>query len=159
MESGIYLKFIEYCDGLAGNITAMAIEAESRSTDKKQRPCYRLRINSMHDQNVHFSTLVHELAHLYLGHLGSDAYLNIPDRSLLEHRERELEAESLAYVVCRRAGVQCDPESYLANYIRVGNPCDGIDIYSVMRTAGALEGLLGTRFASQLLLSTAISNM
>ena len=142
-KSGIYLRFIEYGDGLAGSISATALEADSQSTDKKQRPCYRLRVNSMHDPNVQFSTLVHELAHLFLGHLGSDTYLKISDRSFLEYRERELEAESLAYVVCRRAGVEPDSESYLMNFLGKDFQANHVDVYTVMKTAGAVESLLG----------------
>lgn len=117
-KSGIYLRFIGYGDGLAGHISVGTLEAESQSTDKKERPTYRLRINSMHDPNVQFATLVHELAHLFLGHLGMEAYLKIQDRSFLDNSEQELEAESVAYLVCRRAGVQLDSESYLHNFLR-----------------------------------------
>jgi hypothetical protein len=116
---------------------------EEQSTDRKKRPSYRLRINAKHEPNVQFTTLAHELAHLYLGHLGSDSFLKIPDRPYLDHAGRELEAESVAYLVCHRANVQFDPESYLAKYVREGNPTDQIDVYAIMRAAGQVEAALG----------------
>lgn len=72
---GIYVAFIDYGDGLAGHIAAEGLTVEQQSPDRKKRPSYRIRINARHEPNVQFATLVHELAHLYLGHMGYDGSL------------------------------------------------------------------------------------
>lgn len=104
---------------------------------------YRMNVNKNHAPNVQFATLAHELAHLYLGHLGRDAYLSIPDRPTQTHQQRELEAESTAYIVCARNGVDNKSESYLANYVKQDTTTEQLDMYQIMRAAGQVESLLG----------------
>jgi antirestriction protein ArdC len=61
----------------------------------------------------------------------------------MNHDQRELEAESVAFIVCSRNGVKSKSESYLANYVNQNNTVEQIDIYQVMRAAGQVETLLG----------------
>ena len=140
---GIYVAFLDYGDGHAGHIAADGLTVESQSLDRKKRPSYRIRINGRHESNVQFSTLVHELAHLYLGHLGYDGYLKIPDRSFLERAVREIEAESVSYLVCRRANVHSEAEKYLASFLRADTSVEQVDTYAVMRAAGHVETAMG----------------
>jgi hypothetical protein len=145
-RQGIELKLIEYGDAHAGNIQAAqkkeGTEIIERSTDAKQRPAYQIRVNSKHDPNVQFVTLTHELAHLYLGHLGADKYLKIGDRSSLTHEQVELEAESVAYLVCKRSDVESMSEAYLSNYVKANTTTGNIDFYMIMKAAGQIETVL-----------------
>lgn len=61
----------------------------------------------------------------------------------MNEAQRELEAESVAYLVCARNGVTSKSETYLANYVTENTTVDHIDIYQVMRAAGQIEALLG----------------
>jgi hypothetical protein len=114
-----------------------------RSAKPGEASSYRININKNHEPNVQFSTLTHELAHLYLGHLGRDSYLSIPDRPKQTHEQKELEAESTAYIVCTRNGVTSKSESYLANYVRQDTTTEQLDMYQIMRAAGQVETILG----------------
>lgn len=87
--------------------------------------------------------MAHELGHLFLGHLGKDKYLNVPERPPLQHSQRELEAESVSYIVCTRNGVLSKSESYLADHVKDDTTVEQIDLYQVMRAAGQVEALLG----------------
>jgi len=107
-SQGIHVTRVDYGDALAGKV-----EVRRRSTAKKERPDYRIWINKNHDSNVEFVTLVHELGHLYLGHQGPDKHLSIEARPKIDHQQRELEAESLAYLVCKRRGVISKSETYV----------------------------------------------
>jgi hypothetical protein len=111
-NQGIQVQRLDYGDGKAG-----PIEVLRRSTAKKDRPIYQVRVNRKHSFAVEFVTLVHELGHLFLGHLGPDEYLKIAQRPALKQAEEGLEAESLAYLVCKRHGVAFESESYLADYV------------------------------------------
>ena len=42
---------------------------------------------------------------LFRGHLGPDEYLRVVERRPIGHAQEELKAESLAYLVCNRQGV------------------------------------------------------
>jgi hypothetical protein len=143
-SKGIYAKHMDTGDAHAGFICA------KRSDDKKVRPDYQLRINGNHEPATQFVTLTHELGHLYLGHLGEDKYLKIPDRSQLKHASREVEAESVAYLVCKRHGVASKSESYLADFVVANTTTDSLDLENLLKAAGQVETALGiaaqTRF-------------
>ncbi|HOQ48155.1 MAG TPA: hypothetical protein PK157_22805, partial [Bryobacteraceae bacterium] len=68
----------------------------------------------------------------------------------LDHRQEELEAESVAYLVCARNNVESASETYLKDYVDHNTTVDQIDVYQVMRATGQVEVLLGltahTRF-------------
>ena len=102
-----------------------------------------MKINRNHGAAAKFVTLCHELAHLTLGHLGADKKIRIPDRSNLKHAEEELEAESVAYLVCARNDIQSDSQKYLASYVSDNTSVANLDIYQIMRAAGQVETLLG----------------
>jgi IrrE N-terminal-like domain len=125
----------------AGDAAAGAIRVVRTSSKAPAR--YRLEINPNHPPPVQFATLAHELAHLFLGHLGDDSALNVPPRPRMAKAQRELEAESVAYLVCARNGVASKSESYLKDYVSEHTSIGDIDIYQVMRAAGQIEALLG----------------
>lgn len=114
-----------------------------RASGNKEATQYRMHINRNHSAAVQFTTLAHELGHLFLGHLGPDRKLNVPERPSLDHGQRELEAESVSYLVCKRNGVKSKSETYLANYVSANTTIDHLDLYQVIRAAGQVESLLG----------------
>lgn len=135
---GIHVERIPYGDGNAGHI-----EVVKRSDRKDDKPDYQVRINATHPLNVQFVTLVHELGHLFLGHLGPDAHLKIAQRQPLKHPQKELEAESLAYLVCKRHGVASKSESYLADYVAANTTVGSLDLDTLLKAAGQVETVLG----------------
>jgi hypothetical protein len=144
-SKGIDLQFIAYGDGLAGFVAAgeaMPLAVVRQSKSEKEKPDYRVRVNARHGPNVQFATLAHELAHLYLGHLGKDRYLGIPGRSEVKHDQRELEAEAVSYLVCLRNGVSSRAEQYLADYVRRQTTVDAMDLDAILRSAGQIEAVL-----------------
>lgn len=126
-----------------GDNKAGLIRVVTRAGTSKDFTHYQIHLNRNHDVSVKFATLAHELGHLFLGHLGPDKMLNVPDRPRMDHSQRELEAESVAYLVCARNGVSCKSEQYLADYVLQHTTIDDIDLYQVMRAAGQIETLLG----------------
>ena len=84
---------------------------------------YDLVINARQGREAQYATIVHELAHLYCGHLGTPNDQWWPDRRGLRHDIQELEAESVTYMVCLRSGIDNPSEQYLAGY--VGQPQNG----------------------------------
>ena len=128
----------------AGDRKAGAIRVFSRPKDtkSKQPTVYQIQVNRNHFPAVQFATLAHELGHLFLGHLGPDKILKVPRRPGMDLTQRELEAESVAYLVCARNEVTSKSETYLKDYVAPGTTIDHIDIYQIMRAAGQVETLL-----------------
>lgn len=142
---GIMTADIDAGDGKAG-----AIRAVYRTTKSSETPHYQVFLNRNHPPAVQFATIAHELAHLFLGHLGGDKVLSVPDRPIRDRKMRELEAESVSFLVSARSGVTSKAEAYLSACVEADTSVDDIDIYQVMRAAGQVETMLGlvmnTRF-------------
>jgi hypothetical protein len=133
-----------------GNGEAGSIRVVRRAKSAKARTVYKMLINRNHNLATRFVTLAHELGHLCLGHLGPDNALAVPKRQPLTLAEQELEAESVAFIVAGRNGVESRSQTYLAGFVQNATTIDDLDVYQVMRAAGRVETLLGlithTRF-------------
>ena len=136
-------KHIEWRWIDAGDQSAGSIRVLQRGVKPKDPTSYRIHINRNHTPAVQFTTLAHELSHLFLGHLGPDKVLNVPERPKMTHEQHELEAESVAYLVCARNNVASKSETYLKDYITNHTTIDDLDLYQVMRAAGQVEAVLG----------------
>ncbi len=122
-------------DGQAGWIRLLA-----RSKNDKGKNVYQLAYNRNHAAPTRFVTVAHELAHLYLGHLGADNGRRVPDRRHTHHELMEVEAEMAAYLVAMRNGLEPRSESYLSNY---KGAFEDLNLYAVTRTANAVETAMG----------------
>lgn len=131
----IDLVALDAGDGQAGWIRLLAM-----SNAKTRKNLYRLAINRNHPPSTRFVTVAHELAHLFLGHLGADNGRRVPDRSEIPHALKEVEAEMAAYLVAMRNGLQPKSESYLAHY---KGAFGDLNLYAVTRAANAIETAMG----------------
>jgi hypothetical protein len=100
---------------------------------------YDVLFNKSSSTEARYATIAHELAHLYCGHLGSPNVKWWPDRRGLDLTNRELEAESAAFLVCARLGIDNPSEKYLANYFGANPEVPKISIDAVMKSAGLIE--------------------
>jgi hypothetical protein len=100
---------------------------------------YGLLLNSKHSAEAKYATLVHELAHLYCGHLGSPNNTWWPDRRGLPHKTCEFEAESVCYLVCKRLGIDNPSDQYLAGYMKEKAETPSMSLDCVMKAAGLIE--------------------
>jgi hypothetical protein len=137
-KMGIEILLNDVGDRLGGYIRLV-----KRAKDAKEYSHYRLALNRNHAPTLQYATLAHELAHLFLGHLGKDAKLRISKRQGLEHAQKELEAESVAYLVCNRQGIQRKAETYLAHFITSSTRAEHLDVYQIVRTISRVEELIG----------------
>ena len=126
-----------------GDAKAGSIRVILRGSKPKEASLYAMQVNHNHKAPAQFATIAHELGHLFLGHLGPDRVLNIPERPRLTHSQEELEAESVSYLVCGRNGVQSKSQTYLAHFVSSNTTIEHLDFYQVMRAAGQVETLLG----------------
>ncbi len=80
----------------------------------------------------------------FLGHLSRpDKSLKISQRPPLKHAQEELEAESLAYLVCQRHGVESKSQSYLADDVLAKTTVGALDLDTLIKAAGQVEMALG----------------
>jgi hypothetical protein len=100
---------------------------------------FELLLNSGLSAEARYGTLIHELAHLYCGHLGTPNGRWWPDRQKLSHTVREFEAESVSYLVCGRLGIDTASDQYLAAYVRKCPATPPISLDRVMKSVWLLE--------------------
>ena len=138
-KAGIRTAFFDAGDRQAGSMQRLRLRL---GQDDQEEERFQVNLNRSHDAPTQFATLIHELGHLYLGHLGSSKKMKIPKRPQLTHAQEELEAESVSYILCERAGVKSKSKKYLSNFVEEHTTIEDIDIYQVMRAAGQVESLL-----------------
>lgn len=130
----IYIIPISHGDSNAGHV-----KQTKDFGDPTQKNTYELGLNANHAQNIQFVTLLHELAHIYLGHCGNDKNRGIKNRRWVDINTQEVEAETVAYIVAKRSSVKPRSEKYLEKY-QIG--FDNLDIHTVLQAAGQIEKLL-----------------
>jgi len=100
---------------------------------------YELVLNSSLSPEAQYATLVHELAHLYCGHLGSPGKKFWPSRRGLDHVIREFEAEAASHLVCQRLDIDSPSDQYMAGYLKSEERLPEISLELVMKVAGDIE--------------------
>ncbi len=105
----------------------------------KLKALYVMLVNQNLEQAARYATLVHELGHLYCGHLGTPDDTWWPDRVRTGPREAEFEAESVAWLVCERVGIRNPSAEYLSAYLKDGRDVPEISIEAVFKAAGYIE--------------------
>ncbi len=112
----------------------------SDSVKGKTNSAFIISINSKSTKASQFHTLCHELGHLFCRHL---YYYRSKERHLTI-QQREFEAETVAWLVCKRRGIYNPSEAYLSTYASNGNiPVCSTDI--ILKAVTKIESLLTTR--------------
>ena len=102
---------------------------------------YELLLNGNLSREARYATLVHELGHLYCGHLGTPEPKWWPDRRGLPIKIEEFEAESVCYLVCARLGIENLSAEYLAGYVRDCATTLPISLDAVMKSSWLIENM------------------
>ena len=96
-----------------------------------------------------FVTVLHELAHLYCGHLGTPNPKWWPDRQGLSHEIQEIEAESAAYIICGRLGIDNPSDKYLSGFINSEKETPEISLDCILKATGLIEQMCGKNLKSR----------
>jgi hypothetical protein len=101
---------------------------------------FKVKVNSLYRINEKFSTLIHELAHIYCGHVGSTKESWWESRQgILSKEAREIEAESVSYLVCVRNGLETTSHEYLSGYIKEDKELPNISLETILTVANHIE--------------------
>jgi hypothetical protein len=131
----IEILWVDKGDGAAGSMTRTQVVVKG-----KTRAHWTVRMNQNHDPQTQFVTLAHELAHMFLGHLGGDDTQSIKARRGLGHDLEEVEAEAVAWVVAHRNGLKPKSEAYLDRYKAAFK---GLEVGTILKAANAVETAMG----------------
>lgn len=107
-------------------------------------------LNTKKSIEENFVVIIHELAHLFLGHTGheflilknnSDKKMKLKNRPYLGRSMQELEAETIAFLIANRHGLTTQSAEYLAGYIHNENDLKNFNYETVVHIADKIERL------------------
>ncbi len=105
---------------------------------------FLISINREQTPEAKFHTLCHELGHLFCRHL----YYETKNERNLTHKEQEFEAETVAWLVCKRHGIDNPSEKYLATYSTNGIiPRCSIDM--MLKAVTEIEKMLASKMVAK----------
>jgi hypothetical protein len=112
-----------------------------QATLRIRDPLFKVRITLREDLDdaAAYAILCHELAHVFLGHVGACRNADWPYRAALSNPIAEIEAEATAHIVCRRAGLETRSAQYLANYFNGETDLESVSLDLISRVAGRIE--------------------
>jgi hypothetical protein len=134
-EDDVEVRFVSMGSQQAGD--AQAIVAKMDKFNKVTAFRWVVRINSQLNEGAQLTTLIHELAHIYLGHLGWSGK-KWPYRGLKRRDVREFEAEAVSFIVGNRYGLKTASAEYLHGYVE-GDTIEHVSFSAVARAAGRIE--------------------
>jgi hypothetical protein len=124
--------------GSGGYLDVTVVTTPQTATQRVKRR-YELLLNGNLQREARYATLVHELGHLYCGHLGTPEPKWWPDRRGLPLEIMEFEAESVCYLACTRLGIENPSAEYLATYVRDYEATPPISLDAVMKSSWLIE--------------------
>ena len=98
-------------------------------------------LNANLSNETNYATLTHELGHLYCGHVGTPNVRWWPSRRGLGRNVEEFEAESVSYLVCRRADLDTPAAEYLHGYLNANEVVPAISLDVVFKASQRIESM------------------
>ena len=119
----------------------------------RQGSTRNISINEQLSATERFVTLLHELGHLFCGHLGPFSDNNLlmeefgwPDRRHLPHAAMEIEAELVGWWMADREGLTTGSPLYLRPYLeQAGEAVTQVDLDSVTQAVARARAYLGDK--------------
>ena len=137
----ILVELVAFGTLRAGTAAKLMTNQGGEAERDREEGRYRVRIARSLTLAQCYTTLAHELAHIYCGHLGSYKNDSWPNRQgHLTGSQEELEAEAAAFIIAGRAGIDLASDKYLAEHVNEGD-LDAISIDRVIRAASRIENL------------------
>lgn len=146
MSDGVRYCLADHCPASAGYIEVDTNKIEEIIVRNKKeisvRILYNLVVNRSHSQETKFATVLHELGHLYCGHLGTPNSKWWNDRHYVRQNVMEFEAESVCWLICERMGIKNPSAEYLSGYLDNHDEIPDISIDAVLKSVGIIETMI-----------------
>ena len=140
------LQGIAVCETMLGHDTkgtpdriTPALRKQYKDLNIQKDTSYLIHLNKTHRLEEKYTSLAHELGHIFCGHLGIDRYAWWPEREDLNVSSEEIEAGCVAYLVSRRKGLQACSEKYLPNCVRANQEIPAFSLNAVLHAVSYVE--------------------
>jgi len=131
--------------GMASRITP-ALRKQYQALDLQKDTSYLILIDRTHSLEDRYSSLIHELGHIFCSHLGIDRHAWWPEREDLNIHGEEIESDATAYLICARLGLQVSSAKHLSNYIETNPALPVFSLNAVLQSVGYLEDMGKSRW-------------
>jgi len=145
----IYNRIIMNCSKENILLREEVMHKSSAGFAKHKNGIFSITINSSYSVNEKYSTLIHELAHIFCGHLGVNEQSWWKNRESIDTTIAEIEAESISFLVCKRIGLETTSEAYLSNYISKHSQIPPISFDSILTISLHIEKMSNDGFLSK----------
>ena len=137
----------KYGTGRAGQISSVSGKKLIRKYQKdyyRSLARYEMVVNSQHTLTTRFATMLHELGHLYCGHMGTPNSKWWKDRRRfnLSLESMEFEAESVCWLICERLGIENPSAKYLESYTNENGEIPNVSVDTILKASGSIESLI-----------------
>ena len=145
-DSHLYSLLNENCWAHSIQVEESDIVDSAAGYVRRKNNTFVITLNSKWDVKVKFSTLIHELGHIFSGHLGilEDSFWDA--RHSLSQNIIEIEAESISFLTCNRIGLTTNSHEYLSQYISKDKEIPNISLDTILTVSGYIEQMLSATF-------------
>jgi hypothetical protein len=123
-----------------------ALRKQHQDIDLQNDTSYLILIDRTQPLEGRYSSLAHELGHIFCSHLGIDRHAWWPEREDLNIRGEEIESDSAAYLVCKRLGLRASSDRHLSNYIEMNHELPVFSLNAVLQSVSYLEDMGKSRW-------------
>jgi len=143
----IIYREAKYGTGRAGQISLVSgkkLTRKYKNTEYRSKARYGMVVNAQHTPTTRFATMLHELGHLYCGHIGTPNSKWWKDRRRfnLSLESMEFEAESVCWLICERLGIENPSAEYLDGYINENGEIPNVSVDTILKATGSIESLI-----------------
>ena len=125
-----------------------ALRKKFQDLNLKKDTNYLILIDKTQNLEDRYASLSYELGHIFCSHLGIDRHAWWPERRDLDISGEEIEADAVAYLVCRRSGFHAGSQNYLLNYSEDYPEIPFFSINAVIQAVGYIENMGRHRWKS-----------
>lgn len=146
-SDGVYVEFADFGSSLGVFIRRedqfRVINMRLQESIKQVKSYYSIVVNSNLSDTEAYASILHELGHMYCGHLNSDSgrikWLPARGNIGLTKEQVEFEAETVCYLVCERLGIENPSVEYLSGYLNYNGEIPNVSIDCIMKAVGTIE--------------------
>lgn len=107
---------------------------------------YLVLLHKEHRLENRYAALLKEMGHIFCGHKGVDRNAWWPDRHKCNPSVGKIEAESVAFLVCRRSGLTSNADLCLASYRDTEQNMPAFSLNSILQATNYIEEMGRTRW-------------
>ena len=123
-----------------------SVRKKYKDLNLKKDASYLIILNKAHSLEEKYSNLALELGHIFCGHLGIDKNAWWSERHSLTPTQEEIEAESVAFLICQRKGLIAGAEKYLCGYLTEDQEIPIFSLNALLQAVNYIEEMGKSRW-------------